>query len=150
MSTCLEELEPQHHPYIPPQPSGSGRTPNAPEGKQRAPRPKSCCCCPSAESASGRTERAWSRNPSARMAEKGLCQNALGDVCPTPQPLLVSIYSYEGGSFKYSLTKDFRMDCNCPANLNCTFQSHWEGHRNADNIKLAMPTVTKDMYVLKN
>lgn len=66
------------------------------------------------------------------------------------QHVLVSIYSYEGSSFKYNLTEDFRMDCKiCPANLNCTFQSPWECRRNADNTKLAMLSVTKDMYAFK-
>lgn len=158
MSTCLEVLEPQQQPHIPPQSmsSGSGSTQNVPKRKQRTSRPKCCCCCsPFGGARAGQGQRlslqwkdremerrAWSRNLGERMAEKGLCQNALGDDCLTSQPALVSIYSYVGGSFKFNLT-GFRMGCDCPANLNCTFQSCWECHRNADNIKLAMLSVTK-------
>lgn len=49
MSTCLEVLEPQSHPYIPPQSvsSTNASTLNPPERKQRAAGPRSCCCCPS-------------------------------------------------------------------------------------------------------
>lgn len=82
--------------------------------------------------------------------QKGSARMSLGKACLTPQHVLVSIYSYKGSSFKYNLTEDFRMDCKiCPANLNCTFQTPWERSRNADNTKLAMLSVTKDMYAFK-
>lgn len=164
MSTCLEVLEPQCHPHIPPQSmsSGCGRTQNAPEREQRAPRPKSWTCSGRGKGQAGGTTRVckwkdkgtWEGQESLEQEseckhgrERALLKCSWGCLS---QPVLASIYSNEGGSFKDNLTEDFRMGCNCPANLNCAFQSHWECHRNADNIKLAMLSVTKDMYMFKN
>lgn len=56
--------------------------------------------------------------------KKGSARISPGNTYLTSQLLLLSICNYEGSSFKYYLTEDFRMDCKiCPAYLKCTSQS---------------------------
>lgn len=171
MSTCLEVPVPQYHPYIPPRSmsSASASILNPAKSEAEGSQAQILLLLPIWEWAraeqgalddpgSGRTKRDGEEKKESTERHSGCKDNKralLGCLLEKPvshptQHVLVSIYSYKGSSFKYNLTEDFRMACKvCPANLNCTLQSPWERRRNADNIKLAMLSVTKDMYAFK-